>query len=230
MAAFGFGSSGCDLPAKAASELPSPENDPGLAEESSTQYAVLAAGCFWCVEAVFEQLDGVSDVVSGYAGGAEETADYESVSRGITKHAEVVQVTFDPSVISYGQLLRVFFATHDPTTLNRQGPDRGTQYRSAVFYADDTQQKLAESYIEQLQKAEVFDADIVTTLEPLTVFHPAEQYHQDFVERNPRHPYVQRWAIPKVEKTHKLFDEYVRDESEDTEESETSEKPSEKSE
>ncbi len=180
------------------------------ASATKTKTAVLAGGCFWCVEAVFEQLDGVEKVVSGYAGDSAETADYDSVSSGATQHAEAVRVTYDPSKISYGELLRVFFATHDPTQLNRQGPDTGAQYRSTVFYADDEQKRIAEAYIAQLEQAGAFDRPIVTTLEPLADFYTAEDDHQDFVSRHPNHPYVRAWALPKVAKVRDKFSDQIK--------------------
>src|SRR4051794_4654054 len=142
---------------------------------------VLAGGCFWCVEAVFEKLEGVTDVTSGYAGGTKETATYEQVSSGGTDHAESVRITYDPARISYGTLLRVFFTIFDPTTLNRQGPDSGRQYRTAIFYANEEERRVAEAYIKQLTEAKVFEQPIVTALEPLKEFYPAEGYHQDYV-------------------------------------------------
>ena len=197
------------LPLADVDEAPASQPDDGP-ETSATKTAVLAGGCFWCVEAVFEQLDGVQEVVSGYAGGTAESADYDSVSRGATQHAEAVRVTYDPSKITYGELLRVFFATHDPTQLNRQGPDTGAQYRSTVFYADDEQKRIAESYIAQLEQAGTFDRPIVTTLEPLAGFYTAEAYHQDFVARNPNHGYVQAWALPKVAKVRSKFSDQLK--------------------
>ena len=197
------------LPAADVDEAPVSQPETA-AEASATKSAVLAGGCFWCVKAVFEQLDGVQKVVSGYAGGSAESADYNSVSSGATQHAEVVRVTYDPLKISYGQLLRVFFATHDPTQLNRQGPDAGTQYRSTVFYTDDEQKRIAEAYIAQLEQAGTFDRPVVTTLEPLASFHTAEAYHQDFVARHPNHPYVQAWALPKVAKVRSKFSDQLK--------------------
>lgn len=189
--------------------LPAPARDlpPGASSERS---AVFAGGCFWCVEAVFEALSGVKEVVSGYAGGAESDATYERVSAGETSHAEVVRVVYDPRVVSYGTLLHVFFSTHDPTTKDRQGPDRGRQYRSAIFYADEAERAVAASYLEQLAAARAFPAPLVTTLERLQRFHPAESYHQDFVARNPDHGYVRQWALPKLEKLKKLFPSRLR--------------------
>jgi peptide-methionine (S)-S-oxide reductase len=163
------------------------------------QTAVLAGGCFWGVEAVFEQLKGVSDVVSGFAGGSEFTAHYTVVSTGVTGHAESVKVTFDPATITYGQLLKVFFAVaHDPTELNRQGPDEGTQYRSSIFYANDEQKAIAEAYVQQLNAAHVFVRPIVTTVVPLKGFYAAEDYHQDFIAHHPDYPYVVVNDLPKL--------------------------------
>jgi peptide-methionine (S)-S-oxide reductase len=197
--------------AGAGENLPAPEIDVERAEPAGEKTAIFAGGCFWCVEAVFEELDGVRRAVSGYSGGTKETADYRTVCSGTTDHAEVVRVVYDPSKITYGQLLRVFFATHDPTTLNRQGPDTGTQYRSAVFYADDDEKRVAEAYIAQLNKAGVFPRPIVTKLEPLEAFYEAEEYHQDYVRENPDQPYVRAHAIPKVEKLRKRFPGMLKD-------------------
>lgn len=159
---------------------------------------VLAGGCFWCTEAAFEQLQGVSDVLSGYAGGAQETANYKRVCGGDTGHAEVIRVTYDPPLISLDTLLNVFFDAHDPTTLNRQGADMGTQYRSAIFYADETQKQAAEAKIKELTEKGKYSSKIVTTLEPLVEFFPAEDYHQGYAQLNPDQPYIQGAAIPKV--------------------------------
>lgn len=167
--------------------------------------AVLAGGCFWCVEAVFEPLEGIIDVESGYSGGAKETANYEAVCAGNTGHAECVKIIYDPARISFEQILKVHFETHDPTTLNRQGSDVGTQYRSAIFYADEKQKASAAKIIDELTKSKSFKGRIVTTLEPLKVFYPAEAYHQDFVCKNPRQAYVESVALPKVEKTRQKF-------------------------
>lgn len=204
-----FAGFGCDASTRAASSLPEPKSDVPVEAGESKRTAVLAAGCFWCVEAVFEQLAGVSEVVSGYTGGAEQTADYERVSRGDTEHAEAVRITYDPSKIGFAELLRVFFATHDPTQVNRQGPDVGSQYRSAIFYASPEEKRVAEQYIAQLEESGVFEEPIATTLEPLEGFYEAEGYHQDFVERNPSHPYVRMWAEAKLEKTRKLFTDKI---------------------
>ena len=173
--------------------------------------AVLAGGCFWCVEAVYKQLEGVSEVTSGYAGGTAEEADYRIVSSGSTDHAEAVEIRFDPSRITYGQILKVFFAiAHDPTTRDRQGPDVGRQYRSAIFYADEEQRRVAEAYIAQLEAARVFDRPIVTELRPLDRFYAAEPYHQDYADRNPLDPYVLFNALPKVKKVRQYFAGRVR--------------------
>jgi peptide-methionine (S)-S-oxide reductase len=182
-------------------EFPDPVVDAALTPRSGQARAVLAGGCFWCVEAVYKNLDGVSSVRSGYAGGSADTADYETVSTGRTNHAESVEVGYDPSRLSYGQILKVFFSiAHDPTQLNRQGPDTGRQYRSAIFYADDEQKGVAQAYIEQLNQAHVFDDPIVTEVVPLEAFYPAETYHQDYAARNPLNPYIVFNAQPKVRK------------------------------
>jgi peptide-methionine (S)-S-oxide reductase len=182
-------------------EFPDPIVDAPLADKTGQSRAVLAGGCFWCVEAVYKNLDGVSTVKSGYAGGTAETADYEAVSTGTTDHAESVEVLYDSSRISYGQILKVFFAiAHDPTQRDRQGPDTGRQYRSAIFYVDDEQKRVADAYIDQLNKARVFDQPIVTEVGPLKAFFEAETYHQDYAARNPSNPYIVVNAQPKVGK------------------------------
>jgi peptide-methionine (S)-S-oxide reductase len=200
----------CDIPggnlAVAPSAFPDPERDIDMPGTPTEQIAVLAGGCFWCVEAVFKELDGMLEVTSGYAGGSPETADYETVCNGTTGHAETVRVRFDPARISFGQLLKVFFSVaHDPTQLNRQGNDYGRQYRSAIFYADEAQKEVAEAYIRQLNDAGVFKAPIVTRLEPLEAFFAAEDYHQDYAARNPTKPYVAYTAAPKVKKLREYF-------------------------
>ena len=202
-------------PAKAAEQfvkdidkrVPAPEKNVDLASESGEAEAIFAGGCFWCTEAVFEDLDGVKTVVSGYTGGEREDAVYKIVSTGRTGHAEAIRIVYDPAKLTYGRLLQIFFATHDPTTLNKQGPDSGAQYRSAVFYMNDEQHAVAEAYLKQLEAAHVFPRAIVTTVEPFEAFYPAEDYHQDFVVNNPDYPYVQRWALPKLEKLEKLLKE-----------------------
>jgi len=196
----------------AGGKIPAPATDAQLASPNAgPQQAVFAGGCFWCTEGVFEQIEGVSEVVSGYAGGKADNADYRKVASGRTDHAECIRITYDPSKVTYGKLLHVFFATHDPTQLNRQGPDVGRQYRSTVFYADDEQKQLAEQYMRQLEDANAFSDPIVTTLEPLEGFYEAEDYHQDFVDKNPGQPYVQMYALPKIEKVRKQFPGAVRE-------------------
>ena len=168
--------------------------------------AVFAGGCFWGVDAVFKHVKGVRKVVSGYAGGAADTANYETVSTGTTGHAESVQITYDPSRVSYDDLLKVFFyVAHDPTELNRQGPDSGTQYRSSIFYSNDQQKKMATDYIAQLEKEEVFSAPIVTAVVPLTGFYPAEEYHQNYLALHPDQPYIVYNDLPKLERLRATF-------------------------
>jgi peptide-methionine (S)-S-oxide reductase len=194
----------------AAAEFPAPAVDPSSAMPKQAT-AVLAGGCFWGVEAVFEKLKGVTDVVSGYAGGQKSTAHYEIVGTGRTGHAESVQITYDPSQISYGKLLQVYFSVaHDPTQLNRQGPDEGTQYRSAIFYSSEEQKRVAEAYIQQLNQAKVFRHPIVTQLTPLAAFYPAEDYHQDYIAHNPGNPYVMYNDLPKLEQLKKKYPELVK--------------------
>ena len=192
------GSDGSGTPAGAGPEKALPE--PADAGPREPGEAVVAGGCFWCVEAVFEPIAGVTSAVSGYAGGSAETANYPDVCTGATGHAEVVRIAFDPDRVAYGQILRLFFAAHDPTQINRQGPDVGPQYRSAIFYANDAQKRAAERYIEQLTASGLFPAPIATTLEPLEAFHPAEEKHQDFVRRNAGTAYVEGHARPKIER------------------------------
>jgi len=189
----------------AAAEFPAPATDiPAATKQKAT--AVLAGGCFWGVEAVFDRLKGVSDVVSGYAGGSRITALYEIVSSGVTGHAESVKITFDPSQITYGRLLQIYFAVaHDPTTLNRQGPDSGTQYRSAIFYSTDDQKRVAEAYIDQLNKSKVFPRPIVTQVVPLKGFYDAEDYHQHYLDHHPNEPYIVYNDLPKVKHLQEQF-------------------------
>src|SRR5689334_17514901 len=190
-----------------AAEFPAPALDP----PSKTHTAVFAGGCFWGVEAVFEQLKGVTGVVSGYAGGQARTAHYEMVGTGRTGHAESVQVTYDPARISYGKLLQVFFSVaHDPTELNRQGPDEGPQYRSAIFPSNDEQARVARAYIQQLNAAQVFGADLATTTEPGRTFYRAEDYHQDFLEQHPSYPYIAVNDLPKISDLKRLFPDLYR--------------------
>lgn len=172
---------------------------------SGPAYAIVAGGCFWCTEGVFAEIPGVSDVESIYAGGTKETANYEAVCSGTTDHAEGIRITYDPTKVTYGKLLKLFFSiAHDPTTLNRQGNDVGRQYRSAIFYANDDEKRVAEAYIKQLNDAKVFGAPITTTLEPLTAYYPAEKYHQDYAKLNPNQGYIQAAAAPKIEKAKKV--------------------------
>jgi len=192
-------------------KFPDPALDLLVPSREGEARAVLAGGCFWCVEAVYKQLDGVTAVTSGYAGGTAESADYRTVSSGRTEHAEAVEVRFDPERVSYGQLLKVFFSiAHDPTTEDRQGPDVGKQYRSAIFYANEEQRRVADAYIAQLNAAKVFDAPIVTEVVPLDRFYEAEEYHQDYAERNPLQPYILFNARPKVEKVRKYLADRVK--------------------
>jgi len=180
-------------------------------QNGALQTAVLAGGCFWGVQGVFEHVRGVQRVLAGYSGGSRASAEYETVSGGGTGHAESVQITFDPQQVSYGELLRIYFSVaHDPTQLNRQGPDSGTQYRSVIFYADATQQRIASSYIAQLDQAGAFPRRIVTRVDALSGFYPAEEYHQDFYLKNPRHPYIVFNDLPKIRALKQLFPDYYR--------------------
>ncbi|HKY51913.1 MAG TPA: peptide-methionine (S)-S-oxide reductase MsrA [Candidatus Limnocylindria bacterium] len=191
--------------------FPDPAAADAASDQRGEQRAVLAGGCFWCVEAVYRQLDGVSAVTNGYAGGTADSADYETVCSGRTDHAEAVEVRFDPAKLAFGQILKVFFSiAHDPTTRDRQGPDVGRQYRSVIFYADDAQRRVAEEYIKQLDAAKVFDRPIVTEVVPLERFYPAEEYHQDYAARNPLQPYILFNARPKVDKVRKYFKERLK--------------------
>jgi peptide-methionine (S)-S-oxide reductase len=199
------------LAASAASKFPDPAQDIKVAAAGTQQTAVLAGGCFWGVEAVFERLEGVSDVVSGFAGGNQASAHYQMVSTGTTGHAESVQITYDPATITYGQLLKVFFAVaHDPTELNRQGPDEGPQYRSAIFYSTPEQKAVAENYIRQLDEAKLFRRRIVTEVTPLSGFYPAEAYHQNFLDKNPTYPYIVYNDLPKLDHLKKEFPELLK--------------------
>jgi len=190
--------------------IPAPAADVA-ADNRSSEVALFAGGCFWGVQGVYQHIKGVTNAVSGYAGGERATAQYERVGSGRTGHAESVQVTFDPRVVTYGKLLQVFFSVaHDPTQLNRQGPDEGTQYRSTIFPLSAEQSEVAKAYIAQLNKVKVFDTPIVTTLEPGRPFYPAEDYHQDFLELNPTHPYIAYNDIPKVSALKKLFPDIYR--------------------
>lgn len=203
----------CDLPSASRSAphhaFPDPPED--LPPGDGPQSVVLAGGCFWCVEAVYRQLDGVLEVSSGYAGDDASTANYETVCSGRTRHAEAVKLVYDPARISFGRILKVFFGSaHDPTQLDRQGNDRGHQYRSAIFYADAGQKRVAEAYIRTLDDAKVFRSPIVTRLEPLEAFHMAEAYHQDYAARNPFQLYIAGVSMPKVEKTRHYFPDQLK--------------------
>ncbi|HML08284.1 MAG TPA: peptide-methionine (S)-S-oxide reductase MsrA [Xanthobacteraceae bacterium] len=186
--------------------IPAPTIDAAAPAGAGLQTIVLAGGCFWGVQAVFQHTKGVTAALSGYAGGDKSTAEYELVGTGRTGHAESVAVTFDPRQISYGKILQIYFSVaHNPTELNRQGPDVGTQYRSAIFYADDEQKRIAKDYIAELDKAHVFPGPIVTQLEPLSGFYRAEEYHQDFAVLHPTYPYIVFNDRPKVENLKRLF-------------------------
>lgn len=202
VAGFGF-----HLTASAAEDahvIPAPVDDERGA--AGTETAIFAGGCFWGVQGVFQHVRGVENAISGYAGGAKTTAQYETVSSGSTGHAESVEVTFDPKVVSYGHLLQIYFSVaHDPTQLNRQGPDHGTQYRSAVFPVNDEQARVAKAYISQLNGAKVYDAAIVTKIEPDKAFYPAEAYHQNFLTNNPTYPYIVYNDLPKIDNLKKIF-------------------------
>jgi len=180
--------------------IPSPNVDQPLAATKGSEKVVLAGGCFWGIQAVFEHVKGVKHVTAGYSGGLAGTAQYETVSTGMTGHAESVEITYDPSQVSYGQLLKVFFSVaHDPTEWNRQGPDEGTQYRSSIFYGTQDQKRIAEAYIDQLNKAKVYARSIVTQVVALKAFYPAEAYHQDYAVYHPNDPYIRINDLPKVE-------------------------------
>jgi len=191
--------------------FPPPTIDDPLAPSHSKQTAVLAGGCFWGVEAVFERLRGVTNAVSGFAGGDRSTAHYETVSTGSTGHAESVEITYDPSQITFGQLLMVYFSVaHDPTELNRQGPDSGTQYRSAVFVMNDDQKRIAEAYVHQLDAAHVYSRPIVTQIVPYKGFYAAEGYHQHYLQNNPNNPYIVYNDLPKLAALKKQYPQMCR--------------------
>jgi peptide-methionine (S)-S-oxide reductase len=191
--------------------FPAPAIDVPLAAAKGRQTAVLAGGCFWGVQAVFQHLKGVSSVTSGYAGGHVKSPSYESVSMGVTGHAETVSIIYDPSQITYGQLLMVFLSVaHDPTQWNRQGPDMGSQYRSTIFYTNENQKRIAEAYIAQLDAAKVYSRKIVTKVEPFQAFYEAESYHQDYLKNNPENPYIVYNDLPKLENLKKSFPNLCR--------------------
>ena len=206
-----LGVTGCSAKANPASPAPAPVVDEQRASTAAKQTAVLAGGCFWGIQAVFQHVKGVISATSGYSGGSAKTAEYETVSTGETGHAESVQIVYDPSQITYGELLRIFFSVaQDPTELNRQGPDEGTQYRSSIFYANDEQKKIAESYIAQLDQEKIFSRPIVTKVVPLQAFYPAEAYHQNYATLHPNQPYIMFNDAPKVEHLKKEFPDLYR--------------------
>ena len=189
-------------------KLPDPATDAPLSKNKSTQTVVLAGGCFWGIQALFKHVKGVSSATAGYSGGSAQTAQYETVSTGTTGHAESVRVVYDPSQVSFGQILKVFFSVaHDPTELNRQGPDEGTQYRSVIFYANDDQRRIAQAYIDQLNHAKVFAQPIVTQVAALQAFYPAEAYHQDYAEHHPNEPYIAFNDLPKLDHLKEMLPE-----------------------
>jgi peptide-methionine (S)-S-oxide reductase len=186
--------------------FPAPAVDEPLVAAKNKQTAVLAGGCFWGIQAVFEHVKGVSKVTSGYAGGLVKDPSYESVSMGVTGHAETVSITYDSSQVTFGQLLMIYFSVaHDPTQWNRQGPDTGSQYRSAIFFTNEEQRRIAEAYIAQLEAAKVYSRKIVTAVEPFKAFYPAEDYHQDYLNNNPTNPYIVYNDLPKLENLKKVF-------------------------
>ncbi len=204
------GATACNAKASSrpSAPVPAPVQDAPRAANAGQQTAVVSGGCFWGIQAVFQHVKGVIRATSGYSGGSAKTAEYEVVSTGETGHAESVEIVYDPSQITYGELLRVFFSVaHDPTQLNRQGPDEGTQYRSSIFYANDDQKRIAQAYIAQLDKAGVFPRPIVTQVVPLQAFYPAEAYHQNYAALHPNQPYIVFNDAPKVEHLRQEFPE-----------------------
>lgn len=199
-------SQNCHSPASAPEHANMPQKD-----LSKYHRAYFASGCFWCVEAVFESVKGVEEAVSGYAGGDEKNPTYEQVSAGTTGHAESVEVYYDSTMIDYPTLLEVFFGSHDPTTLNRQGPDAGTQYRSAIFYQNDQEKQLAEDYIKNLKETGAFDGPITTEVSALKKFYPAEDYHQNYEEKNPNNPYVRAVSVPRLKKFQNSHKELLKE-------------------
>ena len=187
------------------------EVTPGELQKYETAY--FASGCFWCVEAVFESVKGVKEVVSGYSGGKEKNPTYEDVGYGRTTHAEAVEVYYDPTVISFETLVKVFFGSHDPTTLNRQGPDKGAQYRSIAFYKNDSEKKIINDYISQLQKEKIYSAPIVTEVKPFSIFYDAEDNHQDYEKNNPNNSYIRNVSVPRLKRFQAKFPELLKDQS-----------------
>jgi peptide-methionine (S)-S-oxide reductase len=205
-----LGCTACNAKANpAATAVPAPAVDAARTPAAGQRTAVLAGGCFWGIQAVFQHVKGVISATSGYSGGSSKTAEYEIVSTGATGHAESVQIVYDPSQVTYGELLRIFFSVaHDPTQLNRQGPDEGTQYRSAVFYANEEQKRIADAYIAQLDQAKVFSRPIVTQVVPLQAFYPAEAYHQNYAALHPNQPYIVFNDAPKVAHLRQVFPDF----------------------
>ena len=192
--------------AAAAAAIPDPAVDEKLAAHPGQETLVLAGGCFWGVQAVFKHVKGVTRSTAGYSGGTVKNPGYEDVSSGTTGHAEAVEVVYDPSVITLGQLLKVFFSVvHDPTQLNRQGPDTGTQYRSAIFYGNDEQHRIVQAYVDQLNQAKIYSQPIVTQIAPLSAFYSAESYHQDYAEHHPENPYIMICDLPKLKNLQEQF-------------------------
>jgi len=205
---FLAGAMACQAGSGATGTVPAPAVDQPKAATAAKQTATVAGGCFWGIQAVFQHVKGVLSATSGYSGGTVKNPDYETVSSGSTGHAETVQIVYDPSQVTYGELLRVFFSVaHDPTQLNRQDPDEGTQYRSVIFYGNDEQKKIAEAYIAQLEQAKVYRHKIVTQVVALQAFYPAEGYHQNFATLHPNHPYIVYNDAPKVANLRKEFPE-----------------------
>jgi peptide-methionine (S)-S-oxide reductase len=203
-----LGATACDAKANPAAAVPAPTQDAPRAAGPGQETAIVSGGCFWGIQAVFQHVRGVISATSGYSGGSAKTAEYEIVSTGETGHAESVRIVYDPSQITYGGLLRIFFSVaHDPTQLNRQGPDEGTQYRSSIFYSNDEQKRIAEAYIAQLDNAKIFPRPIVTKIVPLQVFYPAEAYHQNYAALHPNQPYIMFNDAPKVEHLKQQFPE-----------------------
>ncbi|MEO7401188.1 MAG: peptide-methionine (S)-S-oxide reductase MsrA [Polaromonas sp.] len=203
---------GTSVASEKAVKLPAPALDEAAGQAGAREIAVFAGGCFWGVQGVFQHTRGVLNAVSGYAGGQKETAHYDSVGTGRTGHAESVQISYDPKQITYGKLLQIYFSVaHDPTQLNRQGPDSGTQYRSAIFYANTSQKEVAERYIAQLDAAKLFPGKIVTQLTALKAFYPAEAYHQDYATLNPHSPYIAQFDLPKIANLKTMMPEVYRE-------------------
>ena len=208
---LGVGVPAAAVAAEAPVVIPAPALDNPKAP-GPVQSAVIAGGCFWGVHGVYQHVRGVQRVLSGYSGGTKATAEYEAVSRGATGHAESVEIRFDPQELSYGEILKIFFSVvHDPTQLNRQGPDRGPQYRTNIFYVDESQKRIAQAYIAQLDKAKAFARPIVTRVDPLSAFYPAEAYHQDFLVKNPTYPYIVVHDLPKIGNLKKVFPGHYRE-------------------